>query len=296
VDQEVPEEDHLHAEIEARVSEAHIVIADVTNNNPNVHIEIGYAIARKIPIFIITQDRDSVPAHLRSRIVGAYDRTDKDSRMALAESLFHRIQEKIRDIEKEQERESIATALSNEYSVTCYADRAAVKLQDYFRKANEHIDILTTNLAFLFENHSGNRTYFDAVEGALKRSSKLKVRILTLDPESDYASRRAEQLDKSPAVFRNELREALKRTLALARKYRPMKGADGDVRFQVGIYKDFPTQITYRVDNWVFHSVVARGLQSRRHVTFKLDARRAGVAESFINHFASLWRETQTTV
>ena len=306
VDQEVPEEDHLHAEIEARVSEAHIVIADVTNNNPNVHIEIGYAIARKIPVFIITQDRASVPAHLRSRIVGAYSRTDKQSRIVLAESLFHRIEEKIKDIEKGQERENIAIGVRNEYSVTCYVDRTAVKLQDYFRKANEHIDILTTNLAFLFEKHDSNHTYFDEIESALRRSApdsksalnrgsaKLKVRILTLDPESDFAAKRGKQLGQKPAVFRNELRKALKRTLTLARKYRPMNDTDEGDRFQVRTYEDFPNQITYRTDNWVFNCVVAQPTRSRDHLTFKLDTRHAGVKDSFLTHFDSVWRDGQS--
>jgi nucleoside 2-deoxyribosyltransferase len=57
VDTSQLEGDELREHIEKCLPKAQVIMADVTDANPNVHIEIGFALARQIPLLLITQDR-----------------------------------------------------------------------------------------------------------------------------------------------------------------------------------------------------------------------------------------------
>jgi len=271
--------------IESELMRAHVVIFDLTEVNPNVHIEVGFALALKTPTFFITQDRKWVTTHLQGRIVEEYDAKSDDSLDRLSAMLLLRIKDKIKAIKEEEDVASRVIRLEEHYQVECYSNREVAGLENYFRNATRRIDILTTNLSFLFEKYdqASDRTYFDEITTALsKPGSMLKVQILTLDPESDFAAKRGKQLGYSPAVFRDALRKARADTLDVAKNY-PLE------RFEVRAYGDFPNQITFRIDNFVFHCVVAQPTQSRNHLTFKLDKRQLGVENSFINHFRNVW-------
>lgn len=272
-------EDDLDKQIENENRKADVILADITEQNPNVLIEVGFALAQKKPLLIITQDRRWISAHLKGRIIETYNFDDPDSLQFLKTVLRTRIKDKLEVVEARQ-----TNHMSDiKYQVDCYAHRAMVGLENHFKNAEKRIDILTTNLAFLFEEYSENgRCYFDEIERALnKEASKTKVRILTLDPESDFAAKRGRQLGFAPAVFRDNLRDALKKTMDRAAKY--------GTRVEVRIYDDFPTQITYRIDNHIINCLVAQPTASRNHLTFSLDRRQSGVDNSFITHFQNIW-------
>jgi nucleoside 2-deoxyribosyltransferase len=277
--------DNLADHIQQCIAQADVLIADLTNVNPNVHIEIGFLLALRKPLLFITQDRKWVTTHLQGRVIDEYNAADNDSLSRLTGTMFFRVRDKIEVIRAREESERARISKQEIYQVECYSHRAAVGLEKYFREARNRVDILTTNLSFLFEEYdsSTGRTYFDELKSALNREgSRLKVRVLTLDPESDFAAKRGKQLGFSPAVFRDMLRQALTDTRQIAATY-PIG------RFEVRTYEDFPNQITFRVDNWIFNCVVAQPTQSRNHLTFKLDRQNQGVDNSFINHFQNVW-------
>ena len=285
--------DILAEKIESELKKADVVVFDLTEVNPNVHIEVGFALALDKPSLFITQDRKWITTHLQGRIIREYSHSDDDSLTRLATELLFTIKEKIEAIRAEEDKKIAELSLATHYKVECYSHRETVELEKYFREANRRIDILTTNLSFLFKEFgavdkkgkSSLKTYFHEIEKALSsEGSKLMVRVLTLDPESDFAAKRGKQLGFSPTIFRDALREALKKTKEIASKY-------GNDRFEVRIYEDFPNQITYRIDNWIFNCVVAQPTQSRYHLTFKLDRRHVGVDNSFINHFQNVWQK-----
>ena len=277
--------DNLSDHIESSIAQADVVIADLTDVNPNVHIEIGFLIAIRKPLLFITQDRKWITTHLQGRVIDEYDANNDESLSQLCSTMYFRIQDKLEVIKAQKESTIARLSTAETYKVECYSHRAAVGLERYFRNARNRVDLLTTNLSFLFEeydNKSG-QTYFDELKTAIgRKESKLKVRILTLDPESDFAAKRGKQLGFSPAVFRDMLRSSLVETNKIATSY-------PSDRFEVRTYEDFPNQITFRVDNWIFNCVVAQPTQSRNHLTFKLDRLNQGVDNSFINHFQNIW-------
>jgi nucleoside 2-deoxyribosyltransferase len=279
--------DHLADHIEENIENADVVIADLTEANPNVHIEIGFLLALRRPLLFITQDRKWVTTHLQGRVIDEYNASDQDSLQRLTGTMFFRLSDKLEVVKAQAE--SLRARMSNQvsYNVECFSHRDAAGLQNYFRDARTRVDILTTNLASLFEEYDrtgvSTKTYFDELRAALERDrSKLKVRALTLDPESDFAAKRGKQLGFSSEVFRNMLRKSLAETRKIATSY-------GSDRFEVRTYEDFPNQITFRIDNWIFNCVVAQPTQSRNLLTFKLDRQNAGVDNSFMNHFQNVW-------
>jgi nucleoside 2-deoxyribosyltransferase len=279
-------DDRLGENIERHLSNAHVIIADVSEANPNVHIEIGFALARKIPLLLLTQDRRWVTTHLQGWVVDEYA-NQKEPLARLTTNMLSRIRDKLDLIEAREAQERTRMQSEITYRVECYSHRDAVGLQNYFRGACTRIDILTTNLSFLFEDYDKNRptgkTYFDEIRTALdSEGSRLKVRILTLDPESDFAAKRGKQLGFAAAVFRDALRKALADTKKIAANY-------ATDRFELRAYEDFPNQITFRIDECIFNCVVAQPTQSRNHLTFKLNRQEMGVDNSFITHFQNVW-------
>lgn len=280
VDMMTTPDEWLAGHIEGIDRKARIVIADLTKQNPNVLIEVGLALALKKPLLLISQGYEHVPTHLKGRIVETYDPSNEDSLKRLVTNLYLRLKEVITYLESKRD-EFFAR---DHYEVECFANRRIVQLERYFREAKDRIDILTTNLSFLFDDYSdAGKVYFDEIRVALDReSSRTKLRILTLDPESDFAAKRGKQLGYAPRVFRDNLRKALANTRKLAEDYETE-------RFEVRTYDDFPNQIMYRIDDDIFHCVVAQPTQSRRHLTFKLHRYQEGVDTSFTEHFQNIW-------
>ncbi|MFZ3169742.1 MAG: hypothetical protein WA130_19175 [Candidatus Methanoperedens sp.] len=113
----------------------------------------------------------------------------------------------------------------------------------------------------------------------------MKLRILTLDPDSYFAQKRAEQLGLAVAHYRYELHESIQLILKELSGY-------GD-KFSLRIYEDFPTQITYIIDDHVYSCTVARNYRSRELCTFKLSKNATGVERSFFFHFNSVWSNSR---
>ena len=121
---------------------------------------------------------------------------------------------------------------------------------------------------------------------ALERNEKLNIRILTLDPQSQYVGVRAMQLGfEDIGVYRNELSSSLD---LLKTQFGGFKG-----RVKIRKYNDFPSQLTYIVDNEVVGSVISVTGRSRDNIAFKIDKSRPGVMKSFIDHFEKLWKHAR---
>ncbi|MDP8239378.1 MAG: hypothetical protein P9X24_09835 [Candidatus Hatepunaea meridiana] len=285
VDTRTLEADNLAENIEHNISQADVIIADLSEINPNVHIEIGFLIALRKPLLFITQDRKWVTTHLQGRVVDEYMHDDDESLKRLTSTMYFRVLDKLDVIRAQEESMRARISTQEKYQVECYSHRKEVGLENYFKNSQNRVDFLTTNLSFLFEEYDerNRRTYFDELKTAMERvDSKLKIRILTLDPESDFAAKRGKQLGFLPGVFRDMLRQSLAETKRIAVTY-------PSDRFEVRTYEDFPNQISFRIDNWIFNCVVAQPTQSRNQLTFKLDRRNQGVDNSFINHFQNVW-------
>jgi len=271
----------LLEKIEQEIYGTCIVIIDLTNCDPfNIFC---YGIARdfKKQIIMIGQNTGNIITNLKfiSDVI-EYRRDTLDS---FKETIFGKIADKIEIVRVVEANNTLEKQNSYIYDIKCFSSRAEVELENHFKRARSAIDILTTNLDFLFEKYSGGkRTYFDEIMTALENHEMLKVRILTLDPESDFSAKRGQQLGKDAFDFREEMRQSLKKVKKRATKY-PIR------RFEVRIYNEFPNQITYRIDTTIIHSVVGQPFKSRHYLAFELDTDCKGVRDSFITHFETVW-------
>ena len=258
---------NLHIKLES----ADFCIADVTGNNPNVLYEIGFVtgIRGEDRIILITQDPESIPVNLNGLLHIRYD-------INTLENLATDIRQHLPGIKK-----TIDTAeTSDHYDVEAYAKRSKVNFDDMFGKAKEEIDILQTNLVTIGTN------YMNVLVNALEGNDSLNIKILTLDPQSQYVGVRAMQLGfEDIGVYRNELSSSLELVKTQFDKF--------EGRVKIRKYNDFPSQLTYIVDNEVVGSVISVTGRSRDNIAFKIDKSRPGVMKSFIDHFEKLWKHAR---
>ena len=169
-----------------------------------------------------------------------------------------------------------AGATEVEYSCTAYASRQAANLSAVFRNAKSKIRILTTNLEGLVD-------YIDDIVHALKGSKgALEVDVLTLNPDSEFVNARGQLIGKEIARFRREMNGSLDRFKQLLRRKDAKKVA-------IKTYSEFPTQISFFVDDDVYSAAVSVNHQSRHNIVFKVPVSRKGVAESFSQHWDTIW-------
>ena len=274
----------LAVDVENQIRGADIIVADLSTKNPNVQLEVGFAIANDKDILLCTQAEDDVCAHLRDYLYITYQ-PDPNGLQELSRQIRLRIQECLERARSEKEKEHLRLQLSTTYSVDCFKDRGVAQLADVFSRARRRIDVLTTNLSWLFLTENGSdSSYWEAIEMALKRNELLQLRILTLDPESEIAATRGRQLGFEPGNFRDQLRRAYEETRTFANTY-PTS------RVEIRLYDELPTQITYRIDDEVYTCIVGQPMQSRNYPVLRFHVSNLGVQEAFLSHFLNVWKD-----
>lgn len=247
--------------------------------NPNVFYEIGYAKALNKPTIAISHgERKRPPVNLTDCIVQWYtwgEDPDKDSDN-LVSILTPALVDAIRDVKKE------SRILSTSYPVGCYSDRKIAGIDRCIEAARREINILQTNLETVIGYIVSIKK---AIESARKEGGKIRVRILTLDPDSYFAEFRAKQLTVEVATYRQELHKHIKAFFKVLGTYPEV---------EIRIYDDFPTQIVFMADDNVFDCTVARGFKSRELCSFKTNLKNLGAERSFLFHFTSLWTIART--
>jgi hypothetical protein len=171
------------------------------------------------------------------------------------------------------------------YDCKTYASRDDANFSVVFSSANKHIKILTTNLQGLVE-------YIENMKTALERPknrNKLKLEVLTLNPDSEFVNFRGKLIGKEIARFRTEMSHSL-------HEFRTKLYKDFPDQVSIKIYSEFPTQITYFVDDKVYSSVVSVNHQSRKNMVFEAPIYRKGVAESFLQHWDTIWARATEVV
>ena len=128
------------------------------------------------------------------------------------------------------------------YQVTCFEQRPVDEMNADIRAATRAVDILQMDV------DSIRRYHFEALHDALRSTPELRVRLLTLDPVSPYIARRAHQLGITFAEQRDHMRRNIRELLSV------LDGLD----FSLRIYDDYPSQITFSVDDSIYVCTIAR--------------------------------------
>jgi energy-converting hydrogenase Eha subunit E len=157
-----------------------------------------------------------------------------------------------------------------------YPSRAAQIRGEYeerLESARSNIDILGFGLKDF------KRDYLPEL-GRL--SSRAKIRILLLDPDSPYCAQRDLEEEQSPGVISDEIREFLR---GYHERY-----AQQQVRIELRLYRSLPQVNIFRIDDEIFWGPYLTGRASGN--TFTMRVRRGGYAfEGLMSHFESVWRD-----
>lgn len=273
----------LPADVENQVRSADIIIADLTGKNANVHIEVGIAITCGKPLLLCTQRSEDVCAHLRDYLFLEY-KADQAGLAELSRQIRLRVQECIDRAQLEEETRRLRLQLNPVYQVECYRDRTVANLGAAFARARRRIDILTTNLTWLFKQEDlSEQSCWESIKQAIDRNPQLQLRVLTLNPQSEIAASRAKQLGFDPGNFRDQLQRGYDEVRTFANGY-PTS------RVEIRLYNELPTQITLRVDEMVYTCIVGQPMQSRNYPVLRFDIAHLGVKEAFLAHFLAVWK------
>jgi hypothetical protein len=195
-------------DIKQAIKDADALLADVTEKNPNVSYELGIAHTYVRPVVIISQSRDDIPfdyGHLRSY---RYNPIDLRWEERLKEYIVRTLQTITAnqttppDIFELQPDNSLATTgFLRELGITkIYPHRRKIDFPKLIRTAEACSDIkfLGIGLKFLLE---------DEVRSAIRSRLRdnCKVKLLLLDPTSEFCTRRAGEVRKVYKNIRKDL-------------------------------------------------------------------------------------------
>lgn len=258
-----------------------IAIIDISSENNNVVFEFGYVIAKgKKIIGICSTTIKDLSTDYRAYVYTQYDQGDLET---FRSQIRLRVVEEIKKIDKEEEQRNFKESIIEEQDrmhFDLFRNREVAPLKVKFKEAQKEINVLTTNMTTILDQ------YGSSIDEALKRNPNLTANFLSLDPESHFAAGRAIQLGEDVFKFRANLHKALLATHEKFSKY---------PKVEIRIYDDFPTQISFLIDNTAYNCVVSKYQTSRKNCVFELDLRYPSINTSFYLHFTSVWRDKYTT-
>ena len=264
-------ETRLRTEIQKHIILSDFVVADISNANANVMLEVGFAQALGKRVIYLTHgsSRDS-PSNL-----GDLKRLIKysvDNLGDLKITLWSKIMEVVGELAAAEDCEREQGG-----AIQYYPARKKMPLDDLLEGATEVIQILTTNLTTVSANYRD--AIIKAVNRAREEGRDLKVTILTSDPSSDFIDPRAEQLGEDQQGYQSELTGSLQ---SVAAKLTDFEGC------KILTYRDFPVQLWHRIDGMIYIGSPSVSRRSRENCVFAVPVNVPGIKETYLDHFENL--------
>ena len=259
----------LERHITQHIEKADFGIAEISDHNPNVMLEVGLTIARDKPVILMVRKGCGAPVNLRG---GYWFEYELEKLASIPSRLAQFIAGAIDQVQ--------ASEVRPEYWAKVYSKRDHTPLARTIQEAKKRILIHTTNLDWLITSDTLN-----AIIKKIDECSSVQVRILVLEPESDFAADRARQLALDVREFRTQLRASL--------DYVKKALAPFGERCKIATYSEFPTQIVLIVDGMVFCGVVSANRRARENVVIRLSMGHSNVKESFWDHYNTVWKRSE---
>lgn len=289
----------LQDRIDSYIKKADICVADLCGTrNENALLEVGAAYTLSIPVVAVS-DRE-LPSDIIGNLWITFDPAKASDEEHLATFRKH-LEFRLREARRE-----IGRPRSGQFMAYAYDSRRNVDFYSLVNSCEKRISILTTNLGFVVDEPlatSGFRSLGSLEAGndtpgagqapktllemiASKLSNKppdFMIRILSLDPDSNFTNDRASALDRDKREFRDAMRQDLEALIAFVKSQQCTRS------FQIKLYDESPLQMTYFFDDEVVASVVAKGRSSRDLVTYQHSLLAHGAKETYEQHFENLW-------
>ncbi len=261
--------------VKAHIKNSDFIIADISGDNKNALLELGYAEGTGKSYVIISQGGINIhlPSDKSGRLIAPYDPHDLNS---LFKNIGIQMDYIVDEVNKKRNM--------SPYPVSCYSKRDIQVIDKEIDNAKNCIHILQTNLETLDTNHISH------IKSRMIENDQLVLRLLTLDPQSTYVNERAKQLGRTGdeiGVYRSGLITSIDQSKIELKEL--------ITRTKIKIYDDFPTQMTYRIDNKIMICTVSQITKSRENCSFIIDdINKPGISQSFLKHFKEIWKSSST--
>lgn len=281
-------EPRLQDRINDYLKRADICVADLsTPRNDNALLEVGAAYTLGIPV-IPFSDKE-LPADIRGNRYIKMELNGIEENEDLQEEFKRQLRRKLLEA-----RSEIGSTKALRYLSHAFQDRGALDFYSMIERCEQRLNILTTNLNYVVNEDLycgpdvGELTFLQIVASAMpKKASRFTLRILALDPDSNFTNERALSLGRD----RQEFREQMRADLDLTKEF--IESEDCGVSAEIKLYNDYPLQMTFFFDDTLVSSVVATSLSSRHCVTYMHSLRELGARKSYEQHFDHLWGKSE---
>jgi hypothetical protein len=261
---------------------AEIVIADVTDKNPNVNYELGMAHALSKQVIIISQKIDDIPFDYRHIRAIIYDTKRVDWADNLKSELAKTINLIISDFSNIYSIEAIRKYHKNNSIDNIWGLQETYETRQKMNvRLNEIWDKLTNNLDII---GFGFKSFRDSQNYSIKEKVKngLKLRILTINPLSPFVKQR--EIDELQLIG------SIKKTIFdLERWVNDLKKVcPNENNVQLKFYNSLPLDFYWRQEDKLFVGPYLYGIGSQQTITFEYKEKTRGYT-FYRNYFESLW-------
>ncbi len=273
----------LQDRIDSYIKKSDLCIADMTGErNENVLLEVGAALCLNKPIIIVADKK--LPSDISNQTYINLDASSLDKEETKKSFKLH-LTERLTEIlySKNKFRQ-------NQFIVYGFENRRLLDFFDIVKRCQTRINILTTNLGFVVNEElrcgiaPQKKTLLSIIaDEIVNKPSSFSIKILTLDPDSNYTNERASALSRD----RQEFREHMRADLNTVKNF--VKSDDCKASVEIKTYDAFPLQMTYFFDDIVISSVVNNSKSSRECITYLHSLDESGVADTYVQHFSNLW-------
>ena len=277
----------LQDRIDSYIKKSDICIADLCldiesgKRSENALLEVGAAYTLNIPV-ILAADSD-LPADIKGNLY--LKMMPKEFK---TDNYINEFKSKLRNRFHEASLE-IGFHRRNQFIAYGFNSRRSVDFSSFTRRCQKRISILTTNLGFVVNERLKHGldeevTLLQMIASMLtEKPSGFTIRILALDPDSNFTNDRASDLNRDRKEFREKMRQDLETVINFA------KSNDCVRSLQIKTYETSALQMTYFFDDYVISSVVSKSVSSRECITYIHSLHVDGARQTYEHHFDNLW-------
>ena len=261
---------------------AEIIIADVTDKNPNVNYELGMAHALGKNVIIISQRVDDIPFDYRHIRAILYDMKKVNWSKKLENELIETIKSIVSDTSKSYSIRAIEkfhkqNSINNTWGLKEIFEtrqKMNIRLNEAWEDLQNNLDIIGFGFKSFRDAHTNS-----VIE---KVEKGLKIRILTLNPFSQFVKQREKD--------ELELNESIKKTIIDLEKWvaKLKKASSDENNIQLKFYNSLPLEFYWKQEEILCVGPYLHGIGSQQTVTFEYEKGTNGY-KFYCNYFENLW-------
>ena len=264
---------------------AEIIIADVTDKNPNVNYELGMAHTLRKNVIIISQRVEDIPFDYRHIRAIIYDIKKANWDTKLKYELTKTIK-------------SVLSGTSESYSIKAIEEfykKSSINNTWGLKEVFETRQKMNVRLNEVWENDLRNsldiigfglKSFRDAKTSSVIEKVKkgLKIRILTINPFSPFVKQREKD--------ELQLNESIKKTIIDLEKWvLALKRASGDENnIQLKFYNSLPLDFYWKQEDRLCVGSYLYGIGSQQTVTYEYQKGTNGY-KFYCGYFENLWND-----